>query len=50
LVTIQRTIIERIEGERRALEGNRQLMSIYAEKIHRVIARVWEQPSGGMQL
>ena len=39
---IQREIVARIERERSLVEGNRELIKIYEEKIKKVIERVWE--------
>jgi restriction endonuclease S subunit len=39
---IQREIVARIERERAIVEGNRELIKIYEEKIKKVIERVWE--------
>jgi len=39
---IQREIVTRIERERLMVEGNRELIRIYEEKIKKVIERVWE--------
>lgn len=40
--TIQREIVARIERERSIVEGNRELIRIYEEKVKKVIERVWE--------
>ncbi len=39
---IQRVIVERIESERRAVDGNRALIAAYEAKIQKIIAQVWE--------
>lgn len=39
---IQREIVERIERERAIVEGNRELIRLYEEKVKKVIERVWE--------
>jgi type I restriction enzyme M protein len=39
---IQCEIVARIERERAIVEGNRELIKIYEEKIKKVIERVWE--------
>jgi type I restriction enzyme M protein len=39
---IQREIVDRIERERAIVEGNRELIKIYEEKVKKVIERVWE--------
>jgi type I restriction enzyme M protein len=39
---IQREIVARIEGERAIVEGNRELIRLYEEKVKKVIERVWE--------
>jgi restriction endonuclease S subunit len=39
---VQREIVSRIEHERSLVEGNRELIKIYEEKIKKVIERVWE--------
>ena len=41
-LNIQRAIVTRIERERSLVEGNRELIRIYEEKIKKVIERVWE--------
>jgi restriction endonuclease S subunit len=38
----QREIVARIERERSIVEGNRELIRIYEEKVKKVIERVWE--------
>lgn len=38
---IQREIVARIEKERAIVEGNRELIRIYEEKVKKVIERVW---------
>lgn len=38
----QCAIVERIESERRAVEGNRTLIATYETKIQKIIAQVWE--------
>jgi type I restriction enzyme M protein len=39
---IQRLIVARIERERFIVEGNRELIRLYEEKIKKVIEKVWE--------
>ena len=39
---IQREIIARLDRERRIVEGNRELIRLYEEKVRKVIKRVWE--------
>ncbi len=39
---IQREIVARIERERSIVEGNRELIRIYEEKVKKVIERVRE--------
>ena len=39
---VQREIVARVERERAIIEGNRELVRIYEEKIKKVIERVWE--------
>ncbi len=39
---VQREIVARIESERKIVEGNRELIRLYEEKVKKVIARVWE--------
>ena len=39
---IQREIVVRIEKERAIVEGNRELIQLYEEKVKKVIERVWE--------
>jgi len=39
---IQREIVARIERERSIVEGNREMIRIYEEKVKKVIERVWE--------
>jgi len=38
----QREIVARIEDERTIVEGNRELIRVYEEKVKKVIERVWE--------
>lgn len=38
----QREIVARIERERSIVDGNRELIRIYEEKVEKVIERVWE--------
>jgi type I restriction enzyme M protein len=38
----QQKIVTHIETERQLIEGNRQLIATYEEKIKKVISRVWE--------
>ena len=40
---IQLEIVARIERERLIVEGNRELILLYEEKIQKVIERVWEE-------
>ncbi|MBI5934711.1 MAG: N-6 DNA methylase [Chloroflexi bacterium] len=40
---IQREIVARIERERSIVEGNRELIRVYEEKVKKVIERVWEE-------
>ena len=40
---IQHDIVSRIEHERLIVEGNRELIQLYEEKIKKVIERVWEE-------
>jgi len=35
-------IVARIERERSIVEGNRELIRIYEEKVKKVIEKVWE--------
>ena len=39
---LQRKIVARIETERAIVEGNRELIRLYEEKVKKVIERVWE--------
>lgn len=39
---IQREIVARIERERKIVDGNRELVRIYEDKVKKVIQRVWE--------
>jgi len=39
---VQREIVARIERERAIVEGNRELIRIYEEKVKKVIEKVWE--------
>jgi type I restriction enzyme M protein len=39
---VQREIVARIERERSIVEGNRELIRLYEEKVKKVIERVWE--------
>lgn len=39
---VQREIVARIESERKIVEGNRELIRLYEEKVKKVIERVWE--------
>lgn len=39
---VQREIVARIERERSIVEGNRELIRVYEEKVKKVIERVWE--------
>lgn len=38
----QREIATRLESERAIVEGNRELIRLYEEKVKKVIERVWE--------
>jgi restriction endonuclease S subunit len=40
---IQHEIVSRIERERLIIEGNRELIKLYEEKVKKVIERVWEE-------
>lgn len=42
LLSFQRETVARIGKERSTVEGNRELIRIYEEKIKKVINRVWE--------
>ena len=42
MLSHQREIVARIERERSIVEGNRELIRIYGEKVEKVIERVWE--------
>lgn len=39
---VQREIVARIERERSIIEGNRELIRLYEEKVKKVIERVWD--------
>lgn len=39
---VQHEIVARLERERSIVEGNRELIRIYEEKVKKVIERVWE--------
>jgi type I restriction enzyme M protein len=39
---VQREIVARIERERSIVEGNRELIRLYEEKVKKVIERVWD--------
>jgi len=39
---IQRAIVERIESERRAVEGCQGLIAVYEGKIQKIVGRMWE--------
>lgn len=39
---VQQRIVDKIEAERKVIEGCRELIKTYEEKIKRVIDRVWE--------
>jgi len=39
---IQREIVARIEHERAIVEGNREMIRLYEEKVKKMIERVWE--------
>jgi type I restriction enzyme M protein len=39
---IQRAIVAHIERERLIVEGNRELIRLYEEKIKKVVEKVWE--------
>ena len=41
-LTAQREIVALIERERAIVEGNRELIRIYEEKVKKAIERVWE--------
>ncbi len=41
-LTVQREIIAKIEAERKAIDGCRELIAIYEAKIKQVIDKVWE--------
>lgn len=38
----KREIVTRVERERSIVEGNRELIRIYEEKVRKVIERMWE--------
>lgn len=38
---IQQTIVERIENERKIVEGNKKLIEIYTQKIQDRINKIW---------
>lgn len=40
-LSVQSRIVERIEAERKVIDGCREIIKTYEEKIKRVIARVW---------
>ena len=42
LTLIEYIVIARIERERSIVEGNRELIRAYEEKVKKVIERVWE--------
>ena len=41
-IEVQHRIVDKIEAERKAIDGCRELIKIYEEKIKRVIDKVWE--------
>ncbi len=41
LLEIQQSIVERIEGERQIIEGNKKLIEIYTKKIQDRINKIW---------
>jgi type I restriction enzyme M protein len=40
-IEIQQSIVERIEGERQIIEGNKKLIEIYTQKIQDRINKIW---------
>jgi type I restriction enzyme M protein len=40
-IEIQQSIVERIEGERKIIEGNKKLIEIYTQKIQDRINKIW---------
>jgi type I restriction enzyme M protein len=42
ILEIQHVIIARIERENLIVDGNRELIRLYEEKVKKVIERVWE--------
>ena len=42
MFAVKYKIFARIERERSIMEGNRELIRIYEEKVKKVIERVWE--------
>jgi len=38
---IQQSIVERIEGERQIIEGNKKLIELYTKKIQDRINKIW---------
>jgi type I restriction enzyme M protein len=41
ILEIQQSIVERIEGERQIIEGNKKLIEIYTQKIQDRINKIW---------
>lgn len=42
-LSVQQRIVDKIEAERKVIEGCRELIKTYEEKIKRVIDKVWEE-------
>jgi len=42
-IEVQQEIIAKIEAERKVIDGCRELVKTYEEKIKRVIDKVWEE-------
>ena len=40
-IEIQQSIVERIESERKIIEGNKKLIEIYTQKIQDRINKIW---------
>lgn len=40
-INIQQSIVERIEGERQIIEGNKKLIEIYTQKIQDRVNKIW---------
>jgi type I restriction enzyme M protein len=40
---VQQEIVAKIEAERKVIDGCRELIKIYEDKIKRVIDKVWEE-------